>query len=165
MKKTLLASLGLTLMLSTSTGAAFGAEADSAPITKESNLSSLLEYHEQEPNDSFEQANYYFITDAVIGTLGEKVQGALENYDVYKIMVSRSNEVLFTIQGDQYPDSWIELTLYDSNGNRIKRSRNGQYTLNADLEKGKDYYLTVSALGLEPGRHVFDYRLSSEVIR
>ncbi|KAF6582066.1 MULTISPECIES: hypothetical protein [Paenibacillus] len=165
MKKTLLASLGLTLMLSTSAGATFAAEADSSPVAKDAKISSLLEYHEQEPNDSFEQANYYFITDAVIGTLGEKVQGAFENYDVYKIMVSRSNEVLFTIQGDIFSDSWMELTLYDSNGNRIKRSKNGQYSLDADLEKGKDYYLTVTALGLEAGKHVFDYRLSSEVIR
>lgn len=105
----------------------FAEDANSVPVAKESNLTSLLEYHEQEPNDSFEQANYYFITDAVIGTLGEKVQGTFENYDVYKIMASRSNEIQFTIQGDSYPDSWLELTLYDSNSQKIKRSRNGQY--------------------------------------
>ncbi|MGP0578855.1 hypothetical protein ACTP13_17885 [Paenibacillus peoriae] len=50
-------------------------DADSVPVAKESNLTSLLEYHEQEPNDSFEQANYYFIGDAVIGTLGEEKHG------------------------------------------------------------------------------------------
>jgi hypothetical protein len=165
MKKTLLASLGFALMLSTSAGVALAEETNSVPAAKESTLTSALEYHEQEPNDSFEQANYYFITDAVIGTLGEKVQGTFENYDVYKIMASRSNEIQFTIQGDSYPDSWLELTLYDSNGQKIKRSRNGQYFLNADLEKGKDYYLTVTALGLQPGGHIFDYKISSEVVR
>ncbi|APB71713.1 hypothetical protein PPYC1_15645 [Paenibacillus polymyxa] len=166
MKKTLLASLGLTLLLSTSAGAAFAEDADSVPVAKESNLTSLLEYHEQEPNDSFEQANYYFIGDAVIGRLGtEGVPGVWENYDVFRIKAFESNNIQFTVQGDRYSDSWMELTLYDSNGQKIKRSRNGQYFLNADLEKGKDYYLTVTALGLQPGGHIFDYRISSEVVR
>ncbi|WCM62980.1 hypothetical protein [Paenibacillus polymyxa] len=165
MKKTLLASLGLTLLLSTSAGAAFAEDADSVPVAKESNLTSLLEYHEQEPNDSFEQANYYFIGDAVIGTLGEKVQGTWENYDVFTFKAFESNNVQFTIQGDRYSDSWLELRIYDSNGKYVTRSRDGQYSFNVNLEKGKEYYLVVSALGLQPGGHIFDYKISSEVVR
>lgn len=72
MKKTLLASLGLTLMLSTTASVALAEEANSIPVAKESTLASALEYNEQEPNDWFEQANYYFIGDAVIGTLGKE---------------------------------------------------------------------------------------------
>ncbi|WP_256019493.1 hypothetical protein [Paenibacillus kribbensis] len=108
MKKTLLASLGLGLILSSSAGAVSAEKANPVPVTKESTLASVVEYNEQEPNDSFEQANehgnYYFIGDAVVGTLGKEVQGSWEAYDVFKIMASRSNEILFTIQGDKYPD-------------------------------------------------------------
>ncbi|MEK3947989.1 hypothetical protein MHB46_05790 [Paenibacillus sp. FSL H7-0703] len=165
MKKTLLTSLGLTLLLSTSAGAAFAEDADSVPVAKESTLTSALEYHEQEPNDSFEQANYYFIGDGVIGTLGEEKHGMWENYDVYKIMAeNNSREVHFTIEGHRYPDSWLELTLFDSNGQSIKSSKNGQYFLNATLEQGKDYYLAVNALGLQFGGKMFDYKLSSEAV-
>ncbi|KEO80634.1 hypothetical protein MKN04_03655 [Paenibacillus polymyxa] len=166
MKKTLLASLGLTLLLSTSASVAVAEEANSVPAAKESTFAPLLEYNEQEPNDTFEQANYYFIGDAVIGTLGEEKHGMWENYDVYKIMAeNKSSEVHFTIQGHRYPDSWLELTLFDSNGQSIKSSKNGQYFLNATLEQGKDYYLTVNALGLQYGGKMFDYKLSSEAVR
>ncbi|WP_342417336.1 hypothetical protein NST83_08785 [Paenibacillus sp. FSL R10-2782] len=165
MKKTLLASLGLTLMLSTSASVALAEEANPVPVAKESTLTSVLEYNEQEPNDSFEQANYFFIGDAVIGTLGKEVQGGWEAYDVFKIKAFRSNEVQFIIEGNKYPDSWMELTLYDSNGKRIKRSKNAQYSLNADLEKGKEYYLAVDVPGLQPGGNVFYYKISTEVIR
>ncbi|WP_025717503.1 hypothetical protein [Paenibacillus sp. 1-18] len=89
-----------------------------------------------------------------------------ENNDVYKIMAdNKSNEVHFTIQGHKYPDSWLELTLYDSNGQRVKRSRNGQYFLNATLEQGKDYYLVVNAYGLQYGGKMFDYKVLSQVVR
>ncbi|WP_237449050.1 hypothetical protein [Paenibacillus sp. OT2-17] len=59
MKKMLLTSLGLTLMLSTSASVALAEKANSVPVAKESTLTSVLEYNEQEPNDSFEQANYF----------------------------------------------------------------------------------------------------------
>ncbi|MGG1617920.1 hypothetical protein [Paenibacillus sp. NRS-1781] len=165
MKKTLLASLGLTLMLSSSAGIALAEEANPVPVAKESSLASVLEYHEQEPNDSFEQANYYFIGDGVIGTLGEKVQGTWENYDVFTFKAFQSNNVQFTIQGDRYSDSWLELKIYDSNGKYVTRSRDGQYFLNVNLEKGKNYYFTVNAFGLQPGGHIFDYKISSEVVK
>lgn len=58
-EKMLLTSLGLTLMLSTSASVALAEEANSVPVAKESTLTSVLEYNEQEPNDSFEQANYF----------------------------------------------------------------------------------------------------------
>lgn len=162
----MLASLGLTLLLSTSASVALAEEANSVPAAKESTFAPLLEYNEQEPNDTFEQANYYFIGDAVIGTLGEEKHGMWENYDVYKIMAeNKSSEVHFTIQGHKYPDSWLELTLFDSNGQSIKSSKNGQYFLNATLEQGKDYYLAVNALGLQFGGKMFDYKLSSEAVR
>ncbi|MGP0578854.1 hypothetical protein ACTP13_17880 [Paenibacillus peoriae] len=78
---------------------------------------------------------------------------------------NKSSEVHFTIQGHRYPDSWLELTLFDSNGQSIKSSKNGQYFLNATLEQGKDYYLAVNALGLQFGGKMFDYKLSSEAVR
>lgn len=167
MKKTLLTSLGLTLLLSTSAGAAFAEDADSVPVAKESNLTSLLEYHEQEQNDSFEQANYYFIGDAVIGRLGvEGVPGVWEAYDVYKIKAFESQKAHFTIQGDRYSDSWLQMTVYDNTGSKMKRSRDGQYSLDVELEKGKEYYLAVEVFpGLQPGGHIFDYKVSSEAVR
>ncbi|WP_431089625.1 hypothetical protein [Paenibacillus sp. 8b26] len=166
MKKTLLASLGLTLMLSTSASVALAEEANSVPVAKESILASSLTGNEQEPNDDFDQANEFLIGDAFIGTLGkEGVPGVWEAYDVYKFKAFESQEVHFTIQGDRYPDCWLQLTIYDSNGQRIKRSRNGQYFLNTDVEKGKEYYLAVDAPGLQPytGKTFF-YKVSSEVV-
>lgn len=158
MKKTLLASLGLALMLSTTAGVALAEEANPKQA----------EYHEQEPNNSFEQANYYFIGDAVIGTLGEEKQGMWEAYDVYTFKAFESNNVQFTIQGDRYSDNWLQISMYDSNGKYIKKSKNGRYFLDTDVEKGKEYYLVVAPdgpTGLQPGGHVFDYRVSSEVVR
>ncbi|MCP3805786.1 hypothetical protein UY286_08250 [Paenibacillus polymyxa] len=161
MKKTLLASLGLTLMLSTSASVALAEEANT---TKDLTPASVLEYHEQEPNDSFEQANYYFIGDAVIGRLGtEGVPGVWEAYDVYKIKAFESQKVHFTIQGDRYSDSWLQMTVYDSTGHKIKRSRDGQYFLDVELEKGKEYYLAVEVPGLQFGGRIFDYKISSEL--
>ncbi|MCP3794579.1 hypothetical protein [Paenibacillus sp. CH40] len=166
MKKTLLASLGLTLMLSTSASVAL-AEENPLQVAKNPITTSEAEYHEQEPNDSFEQANYYFIGDAVIGRLGtEGVPGVWENYDVFRIKAFESNNVQFTVQGDRYSDSWLELELFDSNGKHVKQSRDSQYFLNVNLEKGKEYFLTISASGLQPEKgHIFDYRIYSEAVR
>ncbi|WP_342419887.1 hypothetical protein [Paenibacillus sp. FSL H8-0168] len=166
MKKTLLASLGLTLMLSTTASVALAEEANSIPVAKESTLASALEYNEQEPNDWFEQANYYFIGDAVIGTLGkEGVPGVWEAIDVFKFKAFEAQKVHFTIQGDRYSDSWLEMTVYDSTGHKIKRSRDGNYFLDVELEKGKEYYLVVDAPGLQPYTgNTFFYKVSSEAI-
>ncbi|NEU25118.1 hypothetical protein [Paenibacillus ottowii] len=165
MKKAVFSTLGLALLLSTSTAVASAQEA--APATNGLTPSSVLEYHEQEPNDSFEQANYYFIGDAVIGRLGtEGVPGVWEAYDVYKFKAFESQEVHFTIQGDRTSDSWLQMTVYDSNGTKIKRSRDGRYFLDVELEKGKEYYLAVEVFpGLQFGGRIFDYKVSSEVVR
>ncbi|WP_058829372.1 MULTISPECIES: hypothetical protein [Paenibacillus] len=165
MKKAVFSTLGLALLLSTSTAVASAQEAASA--TNGLTPSSVLEYHEQEPNDSFEQANYYFIGDAVIGRLGaEGVPGVWEAYDVYRIKAFESQKVHFTIQGDRYSDSWLQMTVYDNTGRKMKRSRDSQYSLEVELEKGKEYYLAVEVFpGIQPGGHIFDYKVSSEAVR
>ncbi|MNW40178.1 hypothetical protein D3C74_172850 [compost metagenome] len=161
MKKTLLASLGLTLMLSTTAGIAV-AEESNPTSNKQLNTTSVLEYDEQEPNDTNEQANYYFIGDNVMGSLGEEKQGKWENSDIFKFdTFEYSNNVHFTVQGSKYPDSYLELTLYDSNGKFIKRSGIGEYFLDSAVEKRKEYYLGVTAIGFYHDRKPFYYKISS----
>ncbi|MCP3777174.1 hypothetical protein [Paenibacillus sp. MZ03-122A] len=163
MKKTLLASLGLTLMLSTTAGAAFAAEADSTS-NKQLNTASSLTGHEQEPNDSFEEANLQLIGDSVIGSLGESINGTWEAYDVYKFKSFEAGTVEFVIEGEKYSDGWLQLTLYDNNGKRIKRSKDGQYFLTKALDGDQEYYLVVESPGIQPGGHVFWYKLSSRIV-
>ncbi|WP_226000789.1 hypothetical protein [Paenibacillus sp. BJ-4] len=167
MKKTLLASLSLTLMLSTTAGVALAEEANPVPVAKDLTLASSINSHEQEPNNSFEQANGYFIGDAVIGTLGQEVGGMWEAYDVYTFHAFESNNVHFTIEGDRYSDKWLQISIYDSNGKYIKRSKDGRYFLDINVEKGKEYYLVVQPDGpggFQPGDNYFDYRVSSEIV-
>jgi hypothetical protein len=163
MKKTLLASLGLTLMLSSSAGIALAEEANPVP-NKQLNIVSNFTGNEQEPNDSFEEANYQLIGDSVIGTLGKSINGTWEAYDVFKFKSFETGTVEFVIEGDKYSDGWLQLTLYDSTGKRIKRSRDGQYFLTNALDGGQEYYLAVESPGIQPGGHVFWYKLSSRII-
>ncbi|ALP35253.1 hypothetical protein ASL14_02720 [Paenibacillus sp. IHB B 3084] len=163
MRKTLLASLGLTLMLSTTASVALAEEANPVP-NKQLNTASTLTGNEQEPNDSFEEANYQLIGDSVIGTLGESINGTWEGYDVFKFKSFEAGTVEFVIEGDKYSDGWLELTLYDSTGKRIKRSRDGQYFLTKALDGDQEYYLAVDSPGLQLGGHVFWYKLSSRIV-
>ncbi|URJ61956.1 hypothetical protein [Paenibacillus polymyxa] len=163
MKKTLLASLGLTLMLSTTAGIAV-AEETNPTSNNQLNTASSLTGHEQEPNDSFEEANLQLIGDSVIGSLGESINGTWEGYDVYKFKSFEASTVEFVIEGEKYSDGWLQLTLYDNNGNRIKRSKDGQYFLTKALDGDQEYYLVVESPGLQPGGHVFWYKLSSRIV-
>ncbi|WP_420540036.1 hypothetical protein ACN92M_08320 [Paenibacillus polymyxa] len=163
MKKMLLASLGLTLMLSATTGIAVAEETNP---TANNQLIAVptLTGNEQEPNGTFEQANPFFVGDSIIGTLGkEGVPGVWEAYDVFKFKAYESQKVHFTIQGDRYSDSWLQMTVYNSNHHKLSRSRDDQYFLDVEFEKGKEYYLVVEAPGLEPytGRAFF-YKVSTE---
>ncbi|MGG4220474.1 hypothetical protein ABEW32_19910 [Paenibacillus jamilae] len=163
MKKTLIVSLGLTLMLSTTAGIAAAEETNPAS-NKQLIVVPTLTGNEQEPNGTFEQANPFFVGDSIIGTLGkEGVPGVWEAYDVFKFKAYESQNVHFTIQGDRYADSWLQMTVYDSNRHKLKRSRDDQYFLDVEFEKGKEYYLVVEAPGLEPytGRTFF-YKVSTQ---
>ncbi|WP_025719636.1 hypothetical protein [Paenibacillus polymyxa] len=163
MKKTLLASLGLTLMLSTTASVALAEETNPAS-NKQLNAVLTLTGNEQEPNDSFEEANYQLIGESVLGTLGESKNGTWEGYDVFKFKSFKAGTVEFVIEGEKYSDGWLQLTLYDSNGKRIKRSKDGQYFLTKALDGDQEYYLVVESPGLQPGGHVFWYKLSSRIV-
>ncbi|MGM1019745.1 MAG: hypothetical protein ACQEXV_04170 [Bacillota bacterium] len=162
MKKTLLASLGLTLLLSTSAGAAFAEDADSAPVTKESNQL-FGNGTDREPNNWYDQASEVWLGSDIYGTIGEVIEGRYnDTYDVYKFKAFQTKWVDFKIEGNKYPNSWLRLVLSDSDGHRIKAAEDGQYTLGKKLEAGKWYYLEVETPGYEIGQ-LFNYRISATI--
>ncbi|TKH42890.1 hypothetical protein C1I60_15215 [Paenibacillus terrae] len=160
MKKTLLASLGLTLMLSTSAGVAFAQE-DIASPTKES-IKLYDNGTDREPNNSFEEASEVWLGDDIYGSIGKLTQGNWDSYDVFKFKAFQTKRVNFKIEGDKYPNAWLRLVLSDSNGHEIRTAVDRQNTLGKELEAGKWYYIAVEVPGYEIGQQ-FDYRLSATI--
>ncbi|MBE3650443.1 hypothetical protein [Paenibacillus polymyxa] len=162
MKKTLLASLGFTLMLSTTASVALAAEADSVPVAKESNQL-FGNGTDREPNNWYDKASEVWLGSDIYGTIGELIEGRdYDTYDMYKFKAFQTKWVDFKIEGDKYPNAWLNLTLTDSDGHMIKTTEEGQNTLGKKLEAGKEYYLEVGVPGYEIGQ-LFWYKISAKI--
>ncbi|QYK61356.1 hypothetical protein [Paenibacillus sp. S25] len=166
MKKAIFSTLGLALLLSTSTAVASAQE--TAPTLQKEPIQLLSSwYTDVEPNNWFDQATGITVGDGIdiYGTFGKFISEGNIGYDFadyYKFTAPRSGFYEFNIQGNIYPKSWMMLSVADSNG-RIKRSAaDRQYRLGINLEAGQNYYLLVEATNAEIGQ-LFDYRVTSTI--
>ncbi|MDY7990758.1 hypothetical protein ACYCSE_18680 [Paenibacillus sp. SEL1] len=161
MKKLVFSTLGLALLLSTSTAVASAQEA--APALQKESIQLSGNGTDREPNNSFEEASEIFLGDDIYGSIGELIDGRYyDTYDVYKFKVFETKWVDFKLEGDKYPSAWLKMVLRDSNGHKIKSANDGQYTLGKELEAGKWYYLEVETPGYEIGQ-LFWYKISATI--
>ncbi|MET3210293.1 UNVERIFIED_CONTAM: hypothetical protein ABIC26_003241 [Paenibacillus sp. PvR008] len=173
MKKALLASLGLALLLSTSTAVASAQEAAPALQKEPIQPSSSSWYQDTEPNnwENGDSSNEITVGDGIdiYGSIGKNIPGGYAGYydttDVYKFTAPKSGKYRFDIEGGDniYPNSWLSLSLYEGSENDCIGDSDGRDTyLSKKLEAGKVYYLQVGTPGYEIGQ-VFYYRVTSTI--
>ncbi|ADO55814.1 hypothetical protein NS115_19740 [Paenibacillus jamilae] len=171
MKKAVFSTLGLALLLSTSTAVASAQEAQEvAPaLQKESIQPSNSWYADTEPNNWFDEiTSEITVGDGIdiYGSLGRKIPGGYAGYydfvDYYKFTASQSGFYEFNIQGEIYPKAWMRLSVADSNGSVKRSAEERQYRLGLNLKAGETYYLLVEATDADVGQ-LFDYRVTSTI--
>ncbi|MCF2718383.1 hypothetical protein [Paenibacillus sp. 203] len=166
MKKAVFSTLGLALLLSTSTAVASAQEAAPA-LQKESIQPSNSWYTDVEPNNWFDQATGITVGGGIdiYGNFGKFISEGNIGYDFadyYKFTAPQSGFYEFNIQGEIYPNSWMMLSVADSNGSIKRSAEDRQYRLGLNLKAGQDYYLLVEVANPEVGQ-LFDYRVTSTI--
>ncbi|MDP1511230.1 hypothetical protein L8C07_09990 [Paenibacillus sp. CMAA1739] len=164
MKKAVFSTLGLALLLSTSTAVASAQEAQEAtPALQKESIQLFGNGTDREPNNWYDKASEVWLGSDIYGTIGERIEGRdYDTYDMYKFKAFQTKWVDFKIEGDKYPNAWLKLTLTDSDGHLIKTTEEGQNTLGKKLEAGKEYYLEVGVPGYEIGQ-LFWYKISAKI--
>ncbi|KEO80635.1 hypothetical protein MKY98_09030 [Paenibacillus sp. FSL M8-0228] len=163
MKKAVFSTLGLALLLSTSSAVASAQEAqEGAPALQKESIQLFGNGTDREPNNWFDEASEILAGDDIYGEIGKHIDGGYDNTDYYKFKAFQSGWYQFNIQGDIYPNTWLRLGLADSNGHFIRYANDREYSLGKNLEAGKWYYLVVETPGAELGQ-LFDYKITSTI--
>ncbi|MNW51977.1 hypothetical protein D3C74_294770 [compost metagenome] len=163
MKKLVFSTLGLALLLSTSSAVASAQEAqEGAPALQKESIQLFGNGTDREPNNWFDEASEILAGDDIYGEIGKHIDGGYDNTDYYKFKAFQSGWYQFNIQGDIYPNTWLRLGLADSNGHFIRYANDREYSLGKNLEAGKWYYLVVETPGAELGQ-LFDYKITSTI--
>lgn len=163
MKKAFFSTLGLALLLSTSSAVASAQEAqEGAPALQKESIQLFGNGTDREPNNWFDEASEILAGDDIYGEIGKHIDGGYDNTDYYKFKAFQSGWYQFNIQGDIYPNTWLRLGLADSNGHFIRYANDREYSLGKNLEAGKWYYLVVETPGAELGQ-LFDYKITSTI--
>ncbi|KAE8557705.1 hypothetical protein [Paenibacillus polymyxa] len=163
MKKVIISTLGLALLLTTSTAVASAQEAqEGAPALQKESIQLFGNGTDREPNNWFDEASEILVGVDIYGEIGKHIDGGYDNSDYYKFKAFQSGWYQFNIQGDIYPNTWLRLGLADSNGHFIRYANDREYSLGKNLEAGKWYYLVVETPGAELGQ-LFDYKVTSTI--
>ncbi|MMZ50665.1 hypothetical protein D1872_123840 [compost metagenome] len=167
MKKAVFSTLGLALLLSTSTAVASAQEAqEAAPALQKESIQLSGNGTDREPNNWFDEASEILAGVDIYGEIGKHIDGGYAGYydtsDYYKFKAFQSGWYQFNIQGEIYPNTWLRLGLADSNGHFIRYAEDRQYSLGKNLEAGKWYYLVVETPGAEQGQ-LFSYKITSTI--
>ncbi|AHM65379.1 hypothetical protein LK13_21175 [Paenibacillus polymyxa] len=163
MKKAIISTLGLALLLTTSTAVASAQEAqEGSPALQKESIQLFGNGTDREPNNWFDEASEILVGVDIYGEIGKHIDGGYDNSDYYKFKAFQSGWYQFNIQGDIYPNTWLRLGLADSNGHFIRYANDREYSLGKNLEAGKWYYLVVETPGAELGQ-LFDYKVTSTI--
>lgn len=163
MKKVIISTLGLALLLTTSTAVASAQEAqEGAPALQKESIQLFGNGTDREPNNWFDEASEILVGVDIYGEIGKHIDGGYDNSDYYKFKAFQSGWYQFNIQGDIYPNTWLRLGLADSSGHFIRYANDREYSLGKNLEAGKWYYLVVETPGAELGQ-LFDYKVTSTI--